>query len=226
MKILHLVLFNNEYPYNEMLKILQPFYKSRKDIDTYFYNFEKMDSDFKLNDNILSIKGTESYLGTTEKTIKALEFLLKGKYEYVVRSSISTIVDFDKLIPELARKSYDYAGGYINKLNWLDPPAGVIDDRYFGTEYVSGTCIILSQFCARLLIVNKTKIKYNLVDDLAIGVFFNELAYKSVQQLPNKYAFNVNEKIEDEITFYRNRSNRRSTDIANMKFIVSLLQIK
>jgi hypothetical protein len=174
MKILHLVLYSHGHPNHFMRLVSRIFYKTLPDVDTFFYCFDKVDDDYLVNEDLLVIKGGESRLGILDKTIKALEYFDLNKYDYVVRSNVSTIVDFVQLNQVLSSRKIEYGGGYINKLKWLDPESGIVDDSHHGLYFASGTCIILSQSNAKKLVAEKEKLNYNVVDDVSIAIFFKE----------------------------------------------------
>jgi len=103
MKILHLVLYsdNTDY-YKKMYKLTSEYYKIFSDrIDTYYYKFDNsITEEFLLVDNILNIKGSESYIpGILNKTIKAFKYFAPkiDEYDYILRSNISSVINFTKL---------------------------------------------------------------------------------------------------------------------------------
>ena len=96
--ILNLILYSDSNEYNQMRDELRNYLIIKK-IKYYFYCFDnKIESDYIFDDDILRIKGDESYLpGILDKTIKAITITSNIDYKYLVRSNISTIIDFDNL---------------------------------------------------------------------------------------------------------------------------------
>jgi len=242
-KILHLVLFShdNNNIYNSMYNILSTYYNKFSNITTIFYLFSKnIQQPYELINNVLYIKGDESYVpGILDKTLLALSFFeneINNQFDYVIRSNISTIVNFDVLINLLAISNIEYGAGFLNNLNWQDPNSGVINTKYYGTIYGSGTSIILSKKYALLLVTNKDKLNKELIDDLAIGLFFREnITGFLPKSLPeNSFCFVPDFQIDCEklkklvnkkdIAFYRNRNKNRSIDVEQMKLLIQYLQ--
>jgi hypothetical protein len=129
-KILNLVLYSkiniygNEINYYEsMYKILSDYYKNYKFVDTIFYlNDETINTDFELNNDILKIKGKETYIpGIIKKTINVFEWVKNNldlnNYSYIVRSNISTIIEFNKFRKVITSNPFDYGSFYLFNLN-------------------------------------------------------------------------------------------------------------
>jgi hypothetical protein len=174
--------------------------------------------------NVLKIKGTESYLpGILDKTLKAIEYVVNNKYDcdYLVRSNISTIVDFELLDKELSKKPIEYGGGLINELRMIDKSGGIVDDTYFGLKYASGTAIVFSKKTLDQVIAKRDKINYKLIDDVAIGLLMRDELKKPVEKVGSFLVVSDdNMPGKNPYVFYRNRSSNRETDVKNMKIIV------
>ena len=250
MRILNLVLYSQtQNCYEHMKSIIDHYYKQNgNNIRTIFYKYSNIESDFLLNDNILHIKGQESFVpGILNKTIKAFEFILQTgiveEYDYIIRSNISTIINFDLLIKDLENTPLQYyGGGLIHTLKWKDKNAGIVDDQYFGTAFANGTSIMMTKDALEYLINNKELINHNIVDDVAIGIFFME--HKSDCYPPQEIGsykfktmnknYNSTEDIQElknivksnSVIFYRNRwgDRDRMIDIFHMKMITTFLQ--
>jgi hypothetical protein len=252
MNILHLVLFSHDHggPYDSMYTILSDYYKQfSPHVKTVFYCFSKdissapdIETPYEWKDDILLIHGKETYVpGILDKTILALEYFkedIQNKYDFVVRSNISTIVNFNVLVPLLeVNPSFEYGGGILNNLQWLDKKGGVTDETWFNTKFGSGTSIILSKWVAYDLIQRKHLIRREFVDDLAIGIFIREHRTDIVpERLPQSafvYVPNVegDEKALETIVkkgnyaFFRNHNGDRSIDLKQMRVIVNLLNL-
>jgi len=182
----------------------------------------------------LKIKGKETYVpGILEKTVKAMEYVENDEYDYLVRSNISTIVDFKLLDEELKKKPMEYGGGLINNLQRLDVNAGIKDKTHFGLNYVSGTAIIMSKNTLKEMIKQKDKIDYKIVDDVSIGLLMRFLKKEPVLVKDGAFLIvhDVNgdaEKIvkmisEKQYIFYRNRNNDRKTDVKQMRIVIDHL---
>ena len=143
-RILNLVLYSYDKggPYDKMKDITYQYYKTFPFLTTYYYRFDpELRSDFEMRNNVLHIKGEESYIpGILKKTLHAFEYFRKelDNYDYVVRSNISTIIRFDKLQEELHKNRTDYGCSLCWGLDTTHPIASE------NTIYSSGTAIIFS----------------------------------------------------------------------------------
>ena len=220
MKILHLVLYSKSEYYNKMKEITSEYYKKYIDIDTYYYYWDENISDeYLLEDNELKIKGKEVYIpGILQKTIKAFEFFKEkiDNYGYIIRSNISTIINFEKLIPILSQKNYDY-GLFFNK-----------KQKAF---YPSGTSMLYNKKIFNFVLENKHKLRYDIIDDYSLGLllYYNYVDFKKLELCNLKDYFcenpSVNTNYENYIIF-RNKSDNRENDLIIMKNIIEIITKK
>jgi len=70
--------------------------------------------------------------GLLDKTIRAMEICLKlFKFDYLIRSNISTVIDIEKFNKEILAYNSDFKyGGKVLELYWLHPEAGIIDHTH------------------------------------------------------------------------------------------------
>lgn len=133
--------------------------KSHPDVECYFIEFSPLVFMPTLTKDTLYVRGTENYYNITRKTMLALEyFLSKSTYDYVIRTNLSSVWIFSKMLTFLHTlpRTLHY-GGVV-----------AVHER---VPYVSGTCITMSYDVAKILLQYKN-IAYanNLVDDADIGV--------------------------------------------------------
>jgi hypothetical protein len=152
----------------------------------YFVIFKDLgDKEYLVDDKnyMLYINGRETFLpGILDKTIKALDVIhnkLKLEYDFIFRTNISTFIHFENTLSYLKNfaeptKEMFYIGPLI-RLQWLDTACGIIDKRYWGTKYCSGTCIIMSYALVENIIINREKIHYNIIDDVSIGHYISQV---------------------------------------------------
>ena len=251
MKFLNLVLYSNsstehQEGYEEMQKALEKYYKSFPDVCTIFYKYsEDMDADVLMDGSILHFKGKESLVpGVLEKTLNAFEYVIDNKnidnYDYIIRSNISSIVNFDLLAKELEANPVSFYGGpQIQNLQWNG--GGITDSTWYGTLFACGTCLIFTKEAIQYIASNKHLIHTNIVDDLAIAILFKEHRPDiKAQQFrdPNQYkptpvfyterGFDVGAIRQyvknNNIIVYRNRCyNCRKVDEIQMQLIVDIL---
>jgi hypothetical protein len=209
MKILHLVLYSKEEYYDKMKELTSNFYKLyNKNVDTYYYYFdENIKDNYELIENNLKIKGKESWIpGILDKTIKAFKYFENklDNYDYIIRSNISTIIDFNKLLVYLDN-SIIYSSGLVN--DW------------YGTKYASGTNIILNKEGTNYLIDNKLKLDMTIIDDVSIGLLMNNIT-KPHLLYSLFFTFFTYEGNKNSIIF-RNRTENRYDDVKKMEEIVN-----
>ena len=230
MKILNLVLYSdNDENYVQMYEALSGYYKGFSDVTTYFYKYnENITDNIEVSGDIINIKGRESYMpGILNKTIDAFMLFKNNgeyeKYDYIIRSNISSIVNFSLLSEQLELKPVEYYGstniGYITLDNTNIP-------------FASGTNIIMSKKGYMIFVDNINLLDKALIDDISIAVFFHKLNIKITKvdkAGENGFVFvpMINNNLEYEklvssnYLVYRNRSeNNRQYDVINMKNIL------
>lgn len=230
--ILHLVLYSDDIYFNKMYKITSKYYKQFNNVKTIYYKFSNnIKLDYILNNDILLIKGNETLLpGILNKTIKTFNFFNKYNYNYLVRSNISTIINFKLLINELTNNNIDYGTGlllYINK-SYINIYYGITSNIYANTYYASGTSIILSKKVVNYILLKKKYIDYNVIDDVAIGFFIKKyLPDIKLYEFKDNYLIidksNIKNIDTKKIIFYRNRNECRNIDIKNINYIINIL---
>ena len=256
MKLFNLIIYNQTPEYDKMrdelriyLKDIRNSIKERKgkaeiskypNIECFTYYFIALDENIPLgeyklvDDDIIFFGGAKDNLvpGCLLKTIMAFIAVHNSgiEYDYMIRSNISTVINFDKLVKGItdlnnsSNKKYDYLGGNMFHINWIDPVYGVTE-KYNGVKYVQGTNIILSQKTVNLIVHNKDKIDYNVVDDVSFGVFvrdFKEHLTNDFAVIPNSFAIN-NNTCDDKNIFYRNRNTDRTNDVHNVSKIIECI---
>jgi hypothetical protein len=236
--IINLVLYSNNEEYDEMYKLTKNYYKKFNNVTTIYYKFNDNNTEeYELVDDILNIKGTETYVpGILDKTIKAFQYVNNNyKFDYIIRSNISTIINFDLLCQQLETNPIEYGGKKL--VLWIiNIPDGIIDTTYFGTEYAAGTSIILSKNTVNEIINNKDKLLYNIIDDVSLKLlidkelnhikqnYISESQYFFVPNL-NSNSAEIIELIKNKnYIFYRNRQHDRKIDLSQMRIIIDYLQ--
>jgi len=229
MKILNLILYSPSLCYDMMADVLTT-YLTSKGVEHYFYSYrEDLQSDYLIEGNHLYLKGRETYLpGILAKTLGALGVFRDHEYDYIVRSNVSTVIDFDALRDHLTSTPIgDYSGlAYWKEVN-IDPQAGVTAAKaamYRGCGFVSGTCIILSRRAVEMLVSDAdTILSYGVIDDVAIGIYFCQQGTQaSCPPDWSKMLFDGT-CCRQGIVVYRNNSDSRSIDVCRMGTIVRQL---
>ena len=139
-------------------------------------------------------------------------------YDYIVRSNISTIINFSLLQNNLRSNPIQYGGGALLTHNNI--------------VYASGTSIIIGMPLAKELCKKTDKAQYDLIDDVAIGLLIKEyfpnvtpVSIGHFAVLPNMNGgCNLQDLSLSDTIFYRNRSSTdRNIDVQQMKCIVEAL---
>ena len=239
-KILNLVLYSNDNIYDKMYNALSNFYKRYAFIDTVFYVFDdSITKDYEKNGDILKIKGSESSLipGVLDKTIKAFLWVNKNlcinDYSYIVRSNISTIIEFNKFKTVINENPFDYGSFLLFTLDWIDKYYGTCNDKYFGTKFASGTNIILQKNIFLYILNNIHKLDYSIIDDISIGVLvknipniiYSNFNTEQYYTFVNEKIINKNNKYYDDYIVFRNKNNNRYEDIERLKHIIFILEL-
>ena len=240
MKILHLVLFSHDgSSYDNMYKITSEYYKRFPNVNTIYYTYNSdILNPYELKNDILYIKGNETYIpGILDKTIQAFEYFENDlyKYDYIVRSNISTIINFDLLNDYLVHNPVDYASGMMNDLQ-INIKHKQIDS--YRNVYASGTSIIMSIPTIQLLLQGKHLLHRDLIDDVAIGLYIHDnsdITFKNINENGDKFIsipdmkgnlYELQNIVNlDKNIFYRNRcSDDRNVDYYQMKHLLEILQ--
>jgi len=220
LSILHLVLYSQENNYDCMYKATREYYKKFTNVKTIYYRYsQQIVNDYQLEDDILLIKGTETFIpGILNKTIKAFQYFENelDNYNYIVRSNISTIINFNILTKLLKERSFDYTGGM----------SGEVDNA----KFIIGTGIIFSNKAMKSLIKNENLVDRSRIDDISIGLFYNKNFPEYVNDtLDPKYYIHNGENVNisdintNQIIFYRNKNKDRNMDCEQIKKIINVL---
>ena len=116
----------------------------------------------------LFIRGDECLIpGILHKTVEALSFFLRERssliippYNFIWRTNLSSVLDFEGLQRYLGTiNSSGFYGGYVGK-------ALSVGENIF---FASGAGFLMSRDVAEYLVLNKDSLRWDLIDDVAIG---------------------------------------------------------
>lgn len=232
MKIFNLVLCSPDLYYDQMKEVLSKHYANHRltkdnTIKTFFYWFDpNIDTTIKvISDDVVLVKGNETMIpGILQKTMSIMKWAVDNfDFDYLLRSSVSTLVDFDELVSFLVKNEVHY-GGHL-QLNvliqaWVDPDIGIVDQTKIEVQYAQGTSITFSRKVAQILTKDITKIDYSLMDDVSFGWKMRELQIPFVRLLQKS---NLSE-IQSGVIFYRNKTKgEREKDVNNIQRLSLLL---
>ena len=218
LKFLNLILYSEtDINYIKMKKYLSEYLKTLN-IQYYFYCYNpKLKKEYEIIDDVIYLKGIESmHPGCLYKTLKVFTIFENNDYDFIIRSNISTIVNFDILEKQIFENYIIYGCSKILNLNWIDKEGGIVDKKYHGTLYPTGVCIILCKNLVKLIVKNQELIKsYNVIDDLSIGIFLKNYELKIV-----KVATNAENSIQNTCVYRNKREGNRKLDVQIMKNIL------
>ena len=223
--ILNLILYSDDKPEYLLMKNTLEIMLTAMNIRHYFYKFDNDIEKTTLIGNTLHIKGVETYIsGILNKTLTAFDYFKDYNFDHIVRSNISTLVNFPIL--KLFIGNFDYTGPLLYSKPLIDHKAGITKENLslYACRFVSGTCIILSKRTVRLLVMNRKLVEsYNIIDDVAFGVFLN--IYKDNLNIgPLNYKKTITENTVDiDFLSYRFKTDDRVKDAKTMQTISTLL---
>lgn len=118
----------------------------------------------------LFVRGDECLIpGILHKTVEALSFFLREHssimnppYNFIWRTNLSSVLDFEGLQKYLSSldKPNNFYGGYIGK---------ALSDDCNPIFFASGAGFLMSRDVALYLVENKSLLRWDLIDDVAIG---------------------------------------------------------
>lgn len=213
MKILTLRIYNPTPDYDAMYELHRQYDKN----SVYLVASELITEPiYNSETQILTVPGKETLIpGILEKTVKGIQYCLDHfSFDVLIRSNMSTVIDYTELEKQLAIIDQPY-GGHI----WVYGSG----PNYF--ELVSGCCITMNRPICQYLVDHASELSYQLSDDLAIGkLLFRKFRFTFLTRYVQSNA------ITNSACFYRfrndlSRYDQRESDIENMKHFYLLLNI-
>ena len=132
------------------------------------------------NNVIIDTNKTSHTPGILQKTIYAFE-KIQHKYDVFFRTNLSSIINIDSLEKYITNNKVIYSGGIIwhNSLRENIKEYNLIDDiseldSYPGNTFISGSGFLLNRDEVRNLIKQKNKIRFDIVDDVSIGLMMSK----------------------------------------------------
>lgn len=242
MKVLLLIIHQETDEYAKMYKVLSSHYARYKELDTFFIvQSPDLTTHYRIEGDKIYIKGTESFIpGILQKTIEAMIIAKAENYDFVIRSNSSTVINYSRLelfIQKAKEANIDCFTGYRQVLQWIRPSDGIVDEKYFGTVFASGAMFVLSRNAVKELIRFRHLIDFTVIDDVAIGIFFNRISQFPIVQIDPKYFIFNNKNLDFKSkkewltkvqrsfnpVAWRNKSQNRLEDVKCMAWIVDLI---
>ena len=161
-----------------------PLYEKSKQTQSEADRFE-LDRENKT----LYVKGDECLIpGILHKTVEALSYFLSFDYDFVWRTNLSSVLDFEGLQRYLGTiNSSGFYGGYVGKalsgatVSGATVSGATVSGATVSVATVSGATVskdiffasgagfLMSRDVAEYLVLNKDFLRWDLIDDVAIG---------------------------------------------------------
>jgi hypothetical protein len=171
MRILILIISSENLPiYKKEKELWRTYMTSHSDIDAYFIESKTGISKTYVENQTIYTNGEESYEQLIHKTLDALEFCMPSQYDYIIRTNLSTVWDFNTLYRYLQNcpKEGFYAGQYGPYYNKKT--------LQYWFHFVGGMGIIMSKDVAVLLLENRAITEsFRDIDDVDIGYTMYQL---------------------------------------------------
>tara|TARA_B100000767_G_scaffold110418_1_gene105701 strand:+ start:11192 stop:11953 length:762 start_codon:yes stop_codon:yes gene_type:complete len=187
---------NNRWIYEK--EIWKKYMNKYKNIDCFFIECSD-NNKINTNEKTINSKCKESLIpGIYQKTLHSLK-QLKNKYNYYIRTNLSTFVIFNNLLKQLKKipnNKYIYTG---------------IINIFSKIKYISGTCIILNNNTVNILLKYGFHKKYyesKTHDDVVIGIVIKDY----LGDIINSHNINWRQDISD------NKLNLNLTEIPFIRY--------
>lgn len=211
-KVLHLVLYNPLPQYVSMYSQTKTWYKicEKFGVDTFYYFYDSDVSSPMVDekDMTLRLPGTESYYpGILLKTLEAFEFFAKEGYDFIVRSNISSPVNFVHLLQHVPlENSMLYGGPHLINPALVETQRDNSIFKDLGSmKFVHGTCIVFGLDTIRFLLARRSELCFTIEDDFAFGVLLKRHNLEPTQ-IGGQYAFFKSTHNVDVVTCFRNHA--------------------
>lgn len=222
-KVMHLVLYNPDPKYRPMYFHTREWYKQfSENIDTWYYSYspEVSEPTFDSENMTLLLPGNESYIpGILNKTIDALRVVTAQGFTVLVRSNISTVVNFPILMKAIEQRGKDakcYGGTHI-----------MVSEKVRGHSFpfAQGTCMVFAPRTVKTLLKYASDLNLDIEDDRAIALLLQKHDIHPTK-IGNQFMdFNPFQSI-DQISAFRNHdlgSEDRRSNISNVRLQVNAL---
>jgi len=157
---------DTEPVYAEHKKVWISYMNSNPQIESYFIQYR--DGPQAIEGNTFWLTGKESFPAILTKTLDSLDYFLnKDSYDFIVRTNMSSLWNFNALLKHLEtlpnEKVYNgFIGNYNNYNNYIN--------------YIAGSGFIMSPDVARLLLENRQIAEsVKIIDDIDIGYALNKV---------------------------------------------------
>jgi len=164
MKVLMLII-SSDTPfsvYEAHKKVWLSYMNSNPAIECYFIQY--WDGPQTIEKNTFWLHGKESYEGILTKTLDSLEYFLKTKYDFIIRTNLSSVWNFSPLL------------SYLRSLPTENVYSGFIGIHENKIRFISGSGFIMTPDVANILLQNRNIAEsVKIMDDVDIGYTLSRL---------------------------------------------------
>jgi len=219
MKVLMLIISSDTDPvYEQHRKVWCSYMNSNPQIECYFIQYR--DGPQGIEGNTFWLTGQESFPSILTKTLDSLEYFLKNNYDFIVRTNMSSLWNFNSLLK------------YLETLSKEKVYNGIIGN-YNNIKYISGSGFIMSPDVAHLLLKNRNIAEsVKVIDDVDIGYALNSIGINCSLGKRTDYFYRemYNNSNYDEATYhYRlkwHNSNMRYEESDVMRELIGKFNIE
>jgi hypothetical protein len=187
------------YIKNYWIELIKHTNDTKPNIDVFFLLEDGTVTDIFSNilDNVIEDKNSDldqlcdpqhqslNVPGILSKTVYALESL-HDKYDIFFRTNLSSMINISALEAFVeSNETITYSGGLgwpnalrenLLQYNWIGPEKSIKSmselDKYAGNSFISGSGYLLNSQEAKSLVERKQSIRFDLPDDVAVGLMF------------------------------------------------------
>lgn len=209
--IILIICSNNLNIYEKFIHMWLQYMNSHEHIKSFFIFGDGVDgSPVEEENNVIRFPIKETYIpGILQKTIAAFQYIDENyEYDYILRTNLSSFIILDRLYQYVQNNEHIMYGGVS------------------GGEFISGSGILMSKECNKMVLKNRNDINEFVIDDVAIGRLLGNL-HVSQTRIPRMdfsyyYPFENNSDFQQQLemlktddTYYHVRimsPNRDSVD--------------
>ena len=147
--------------YEKHRQVWLSYMNSNPQIECYFIQYR--DGAQEIEGNTFWLQGKESFPAILNKTLDSLDYFLKNEYDFIVRSNMSSLWNFNALLKHLETLPHEKVYN------------GIIGNHK-DINFISGSGFIMSPDVARLLLENRQIAEFvNIIDDVDIGYTLDKI---------------------------------------------------
>jgi hypothetical protein len=163
-RVVNLVIYDEALEHERLMRHeLARLARHTHDVTQLFVSMSPRCDAVHRRDGVLYVPGRESYVpGILHKTLEAMAYCARHlAFDFIVRSNISTVIDFERLPLHELTDTLVYASAYMwNK-----------DDR--SRAFASGTNIILNRAAVDFMLLHRGRMRRETIDDVAVGALMS-----------------------------------------------------